>query len=186
MKSERKAAINKKINPNFWIFCEGKTEATYIRYLRSEYRLPVEIIPKIAGSVISARYIKSYKNGKPVHKKDMDFLVYDADVPDVLVKLRTIPSAILIASNPAIELWFLLHYKNQTAAITANECVREIFNRSRHVYEKGFINERLKQKLKENCREACVRANKLQLFNNPSTNMHVFIDELEKAKDAKL
>ena len=63
MSSERQASKGKKINPHFWVFCEGKTEEAYIRFLRSEYRLPVEIVTKIAGCDISERYIRSYKKG---------------------------------------------------------------------------------------------------------------------------
>lgn len=53
MKSKRIASKGKKINPHFWVFCEGETEEAYIRFLRSEYRLPIEIIPKIAGCDVS-------------------------------------------------------------------------------------------------------------------------------------
>jgi hypothetical protein len=181
MKSKRSASKGKKINPHFWVFCEGETEEAYIRFLRSEYRLPVEIIPKIAGCDVSERYIQSYKKGKPVHKKDLDFLVYDADVPEVLEKLRLINSATLISSNPSIELWFLLHYKNQTAQIQEYECVRELYKRNHGFYKKGVLDESLKSKLKEKYREAGKRSRKLILYNNPSTNMHDFIEALENA-----
>lgn len=88
MRGRRKAPKRKKINPHFWVFCEGETEESYVRFLRSEYRLPVEIITKIAGSDISLRYIQSYKKGKPIHKKDRDFLIYDSNVPEILEKLK--------------------------------------------------------------------------------------------------
>lgn len=55
--------------------------------------------------------IKNSKQGKPTHKKDKDFLIYDADVLHLIEKLKSIQAAVLIASNPSIELWFLLHYK---------------------------------------------------------------------------
>ena len=139
MSSERQASKGKKINSHFWVFCEGKTEEAYIRFLRSEYRLPVEIVTKIAGCDISERYIRSYKKGKPTLKKDKDFLIYDADVPGILYKLKKIDSAILVASNPAVELWFLLHYKNQIAYITEDDCIRELSNRNRNSYKKGLI-----------------------------------------------
>ncbi len=182
MRGKRQPPKGKKINPHFWVFCEGETEDAYIRFLRSEYRLPIEIIPKVAGCSIDDRYIKSYKHGKPVHEKDKDFLVYDADVTEVLEKLRKIKSALLIASNPAIELWFLLHYKNQTAALGADDCIRELSNRNRNKYKKGFIDGALKIKLREKRREACKCSVKLELYNNPSTNMHDFIKHLEEAK----
>lgn len=183
MKSKRSISKGKKINPHFWVFCEGETEEAYIRFLRSAYRLPVEIIPKIAGCDVSERYIESYKKGKPVHKKDKDFLVYDANVPEVLEKLKLINSATLISSNPSIELWFLLHYKNQTAQIQEDECVRELCKRNHGYYKKGVIDELLKKKLKEKCKEACKRSKRLTVFCNPSTNMHDFVEALENASN---
>lgn len=182
MRSKRQASKGKKINPHFWVFCEGETEEAYIRFLRSEYRLPVEIVPKIAGCDISKRYIKSYKKGKPTHTKDKDFLIYDADVPEILNRLKKIDSAILVASNPTVELWFLLHYKNQTAYIAKDACFRELRNRCRNCYKKGLINNTLKSKLIEKCRDACNRSKKLVLYNNPSSNMYLFIETLENAK----
>ena len=185
MSSERQASKGKKINPHFWVFCEGKTEEAYIRFLRSEYRLPVEIVTKIAGCDISERYIRSYKKGKPTLKKDKDFLIYDADVLEILYKLKKIDSAILVASNPAVELWFLLHYKNQTAYITEDDCIRELSNRNRNSYKKGLIDKILKNKLKEKRSNACRRSKQLVLYNNPSTNMHVFIEALENDRKTR-
>ena len=182
MRSRRQTSKGKKINPHFRVFCEGETEEAYICFLRSEYRLPVEIIPKIAGCDISIRYIKSYKKGKPIHAKDKDFLIYDADVPEILNKLKEIETAVLVASSPAVEIWFLLHYKYQTAHITEDECIRELSNRNRNSYKKGLIDNILKNKLKEKCMDACNRSKRLELYNNPSTNMHIFIETLENTK----
>ncbi|MCB9012788.1 MAG: RloB domain-containing protein [Bacteroidales bacterium] len=186
MKSKRQASKGKKINPHFWVFCEGETEEAYVRFLRSEYRLPVEIIPKVTGSSINERFINSYKKGKPIHEKDKDFLIYDADVPEVLEKLKKINKAILLVSNPTIELWFLLHYKNQTAALSGDDCVRELSNRNRNNYMKGIIDNPLKVKLKEKCSDACNRSKQLELLENPSTNLYVFIESLEEVKKEKM
>jgi hypothetical protein len=62
--SRRAESKRKTIKPHFWVFCEGETEEAYVQFLRSEYRLPIEIVSKIAGSDISIRYIQSYKKGK--------------------------------------------------------------------------------------------------------------------------
>lgn len=186
MGSKRLASKGKRINPQFWVFCEGKTEEAYIRFLRTEYRLPVEIIPKIAGCHISPRYIHSFKKGKPQHEKDKDFLVYDANVPEVLEKLKQIPGVILITSNPAIELWFLLHYKNQTGHINEDECKRQLSNRNHVNYKKGVIDKQLQNRLREKCKDACSRSKHLILYVNPSTNMHIFVEALEKAKKGKV
>ena len=107
MGSKRRASKGKMINPHFWVFCEGETEEAYVCFLRSKYRIPIEIAPKVVGNKITQRFIESYKQGKPTHEKDKDFLMYDADVPKVLEKLKSIKSTVLIASNPSIELWFL-------------------------------------------------------------------------------
>ncbi len=186
MKSKRQAAKGKKINPHFWVFCEGETEEAYIRFLRSEYRLPVEIVSKVAGSSIDERFINSFKKGKPIHEKDKDFLIYDADIPGLIENLKKIDKMILIASNPTIELWFLLHYKNQTASLTGADCIRELSNRNRCNYKKGEIANLLKVKLREKCIDACNRAKQLELFKNPSTNFYVFIEILEDVKSKKL
>jgi hypothetical protein len=180
--SKRSKSRGKKINPHFWVFCEGKTEEAYVTYLRSKYRVPIEIISKVAGSNVSERFIRKFKQGKPTHTKDKNFLIYDADVAEVLVKLKEIRSATLIASNPAIELWFLLHYKNQNSYTTTDDCIRELCNRNHNQYTKGIIDDKLKEKLTENCIKACERSRNLIEFKNPSSNMNVLIQEIEKIK----
>ncbi len=182
MKNKRRASKVEKINPHFWIFCEGETEKAYISFLRSEYPLPIEIIPKIAGSSINERFIISYKKGKPRHEKDKDFLIYDSDILEIFYKSIKIDSAILIASNPSIELWFLLHNKNITTTLSTDDCIRELCNRSRNNYKKGFLDNPLKNRLKEKCVNACNRSKQLKMYNNPSTNMFEFIEVLEKVK----
>ena len=173
----------KKINPHFWVFCEGETEEAYVKHLRTQFRIPIEIVPKIVGNKITERFIKSYKKGKPLHSKDKDFLLYDADVKAVLGKLKRFKSAILIASNPSIELWFLFHYKNQKGSITTDKCIRELSNRNRIKYKKGLIDDCLKIKLIEKRDDACKRATASKHFVNPSTNVHILIDELNKVRE---
>ncbi len=185
MSSKRRAPKGKRINPHYWVFCEGETEEAYIHFLRTEYRLPVEIVSKIAGSSISSRFIHSFKKGKPQHEKDRDFLMYDADVPDVYERVSHISGVTLIASNPAIELWFLLHYKNQVTHISEDECIRQLGNRNHVNYKKGVLDESLQIKLREKCKEACARSKHLAFCMNPSTNMHIFIEALEKARSEK-
>ncbi len=184
MSGKRKSSKRKKINPHFWVFCEGETEEAYVTFLRAKYRIPIEIVPKIVGNKITNRLIKNSKQGKPTHKKDKDFLMYDADVSHVLEKLKTIKPAVLIASNPSIELWFLLHYKNQTAHISADNCAKELSNRNKNVYRKGVIDRPLEIKLSQNWAKACQRAKALHMFDNPSSNMHILIEELELVKSS--
>jgi hypothetical protein len=181
MSSKRQPSRGKKLNPHFWVFCEGKTEEAYVCFLRSKYRLPLEVVTKIAGCDINSRFIQSFKKGKPTHAKDRNFLIYDADIQDVLENLKKINDVTLITSNPAIELWFLLHFKNQTSLISIDECLRELSKRIGNNYKKGIIDEKLKTILIDKCREACKRAKQLEPFKNPSTNMYLFIEALENA-----
>lgn len=178
----RQASKEKKIKPHFWVFCEGKTEESYVCFLRSKYRIPIEIVSKVIGSNIDEKLIKRHKRGKPTHEKDIDFLMYDADVNEVLDRLQKIKSAKLLASNPSIELWFLLHYKNQTANITTDNCIRELNNRNHNNYKKGFLDQKLKEKLNEKCSDASKRAKQKELFKNPSTNIYELIQILEDIK----
>lgn len=179
MGRKRQASKGKRIRPHFWVFCEGKTEETYVCFLRSKYRLPIEIVPKIAGHSIDEKFIRNYKKGRPIHPKDIDFLMYDADIPEILAKLKRIKNTTLLASNPSIELWFLLHYKNQVAHISTDECIRELNNRNNNSYHKGVIDKKLGKKLDEKFLDASKRAKKLSVHNNPSSDLDNLVEILE-------
>jgi len=179
---KRQAPKRKMVNPKFWVFCEGKTEKAYVEYLRVKYRLPIKINPEITGSKISDKLITSHIEKKEKHPKDKIFLLYDADVEEVLQRLLKITKGKLLASNPSTELWFLLHYKNQTANITGAGCIKQLNNRNRNIYKKGVIDDKLKKRLDEKVTDACDRAKRTVLFKNPSTNIFEFINELERVK----
>ncbi|MCE2961550.1 MAG: RloB family protein [Chitinophagales bacterium] len=183
MKSRRNPSKGKIINPKFWVFCEGETEEAYISLLRRKYRFSsLEIIPKVAHLSIDNRFINAYKRDKFLHENDKTFLVYDIDNSDILARLQSINSAIIIGSNPSIELWFLLHYKAETANITVEKCIRELSNRNSNIYKKGKIDNKLEFKLTEKICDAIKRSKTLKVFDNPSTSFHIFIDELDKIK----
>ena len=60
MGRERKPSKEKKIKPHYWVFCEGQTEEAYVCFLRSKYRIPIEIVPKVLGNKINERLINTY------------------------------------------------------------------------------------------------------------------------------
>ena len=175
----KRVSKGKKIRPTFFVFCEGETEEAYIKYLRSTYRLPIEIDPKISGNRITNTYISNYKQQKPVHPKDKTFLVYDLDVESVLQKLQQIKNAHLLYSNPCFEFWYLLHCQNQTASLTSGECISKLKN---HInsYQKGFFDDKLKTRMVENKNKSISRAKVLSEFCNPSTNVYTLVEELDK------
>ena len=80
--------------------------------------------------------------------------MFDLDVDGMLEHLLSIPDAILMVSNPCIELWYLLHFEKCHA-----------------------LNE--KQQLSEKTSEATARAKMLDTYNNPSTTIYKMIELLE-------
>ncbi len=178
---KRVASKGKKIKPTFFVFCEGKTEELYVKYLKSKYRIPFEIDTRIAKNKIKESYIKGYKKNKFTHKKDKTFLLYDIDAPKMLEKLQAIPQTVLLASNPCIELWFLLHFKNQTSQIDCNYCNKELNDKNLH-YNKAVLDMRIKRQFDEKQHEAVKRAKKLEHYKNPSSTIYLLIEELEKLK----
>lgn len=108
-----KAARNSKgktMRPNFFVFCEGKTEITYVKFLRSVFRVPVQVVAKKSDSNISLEFIERSKREYVQTKNDQTFLMFDLDVEGMLEHLQKIPQATMLVSNPCVELWFLLHY----------------------------------------------------------------------------
>ncbi len=172
----------KVINPTFYVFCEGETEEAYINYLRSKYRLPILIDAKIAGNRITEKYIQNYKKDKANHPKDLTYLVYDLDVTEMLSKLHAIKKTILLSSNPCFELWYLLHVQEQKGEITSKECIQKLKEQFPN-YVKGMFNTVLKNSIEKGQVKAVNRASELQEFENPSSQLFVFINELEKVKN---
>jgi len=179
MSRKRKSTRSKRMKPTFFVFCEGKTEELYVKYLKSKYRIPFEIDTQVAKNNITADYIENYKKNKFTHEKDKTFLMYDLDAPKMLEKLQKIDHTTLLSSNPCIELWYLLHYKEQKAKIDCKKCNKELEKRNKQ-YSKTFIDTKLKAHLDTKQQKAVNRAKKLGNLDNPSSNIYLLIDELEK------
>ncbi|NPA44707.1 MAG: RloB domain-containing protein [Chlorobi bacterium] len=182
MSRRRPAPKGKRMKPTFFVFCEGKTEELYVKFLKSKYRIPIEIDTQVAKNGINANYIKQYKKQKFTHKNDKTFLFYDIDAPKMLEKLQAIDNTVLLYSNPCIELWFLLHLKEQKANISCNDCYKELKKRIK-TYKKTYFSEELKDQLSVKYQKAANRAKKLSHFSNPSTNVWLLIEELKNVKN---
>ena len=102
----RKTRISKgkQMKPNFFVFCEGETEIAYVKFLRSLYRAPIQVITKKGKSNISEEFIECSKNEFVRTDLDKVFLMYDLDIDGMLEQLQKIPNAELIVSNPCVEL----------------------------------------------------------------------------------
>ena len=174
------------MNPIFLIFYEGESEEAYISFLKQiEHRLPIKLLPR--KSILYAaeinRRIKTEKIG-PIDKIT-SFLMYDLDIKGNDKKLaackKSIKDSIGIASNPAIELWFLLHIKEQNAAISTKNCITTLM-KSEHAwdsYKKGSLSEKQKQQLWDNRELASARAKRLSEGENPSSSVFRLIDAIE-------
>ena len=169
----------KTMKPNFFVFCEGKTEINYVKFLRSVFRVPIQVIAKKSDSNISADFIERSKRGYILTQKDQTFLMFDLDVEGMLEHLQGIPQATLLVSNPCIELWFLLHFQDVDTEITSEGCFRKLKNHSPQ-YEKGALTENEKRTLVENMARAIERAKNLEAYQNPSSVVYRLIEEMGK------
>ena len=178
-KFQRKSK-GKKIKQTYFVFCEGESEDAYISFLRSHYRVPIQIITKVMRNKISEASVKRTLSHYPVDYKDKMYLLYDLDIPEMLDKLLKIKDAELLVSNPCFEIWYILHYCNQTAEISTPQCIKKIGSLCKN-YCKGSICEKLKGKLTSDMNKARERAKRLTLHQNPSTSVYLLIDELDRS-----
>ena len=166
------------MKPNFFVFCEGETEMAYVKFLRSLYRAPIQVIPKKGKSNISEDYIERSKNEYVRTGQDRVFLMYDLDVDGLLEHLLKIPNAELLVSNPCIELWFLLHYQDQKSEISSDKCVQKYQKVSKQ-YKKGTLSEEEKNVLAKNKDMAIKRAMCKADYTNPSTTVYKLLKMLK-------
>ena len=166
------------MKPNFFAFCEGETEMAYVKFLRSLYRAPIQVIPKKGKSNISEDFIEKSKNEYVRTEQDKVFLMYDLDVDGMLEQLQKIPNAELLVSNPCVELWFLLHYQDQKTEISSDKCIKKLQKLSKE-YKKGTLSEDEKEVLANNKELAVERAKKLAEFQNPSSMVYKLLEKLK-------
>lgn len=184
MSRKRTPKFNKKINPVYYVFCEGETEEAYVSFLKQKFRVNIKIKSKITGQNISAKLIKNHI--KEISKgdnspKDKVFLMYDVDSPDIKSRLLSIKNSIYLLSNPNIELWFLLHFRNQIGFISSTNCTRDLSSINKE-YEKPKLNSALQKVLGDNFNLAIDRAKKLDSYNNPSTSIFLLLEEIINLK----
>ena len=180
MAKGRGKSKSKKIRPKYWVFCEGQSEDAYVSFLRSKYRSPTVIVSKVAGCQIKESYIsKCKKEQGGGHPKDKTFLFYDGDRQDVLNNLAKINHTSMLITTPCIEYWFLLHYRECTNIMTSDVCANKLKEVNLE-YKKGKINKLLYESLDNNIEKACERAKKTLVFENPSSNVYEFIEELKR------
>jgi len=178
MARKERTSKGRTMIPNYFVFCEGDTEVVYIELLRSHYRLPIHIIPKKTLLNVTPALVERCKAAYIQTKNDQTFLMYDLDVPSMLERLQKVPNVTLLCSNPCFELWLLLHYAEQKAELSSEECVARLSSFVTQ-YKKGTLLPADKQYLMNNVAVAVGRAKNLHAFNNPSTTIPLLIDSLD-------
>ena len=189
MARKAKQPRGKKMNPTFFVFCEGKTEAAYVDLLRRNFRVPVEIIARVSDSNISQPYIDRCRRDRFTTPEDKTFLMFDLDVPGMLEHLKKIKEATLLLSNPCIEYWFLLHYNLFQGPMHRNRYAEKLSGLLGMPYSKeaGFASQLfrvLAGKQDQAIRNA--KAIMRQMGNVPpaqaesSTTVHLLVEELNK------
>lgn len=181
MARKAKQPRGKKMNPTFFVFCEGKTEAAYVDLLRRNFRVPVEIIARVSDSNISQPYIDRCRRDRFTTPEDKTFLMFDLDVPGMLEHLKKIKEATLLLSNPCIEYWFLLHYNEANKEMSSAQCLTRLKAIDAE-YSKGNFSVAMKKVLIEGIDTAASRAKAKEDYTNPSTTVHLLTDEILKSK----
>ena len=184
MKKKRNPMPSRKMKQVFLVFCEGETEEAYISLLRQRYRWsPLKVISRVTGLSISPdiinRHIKAEQIG-PADKISV-FLMYDVNTDGIIERIAACKNAVSIVSNPAVELWFLLHITEQNAAISVENCIEKLKKVSadwKH-YKKGILSERQKEILWVNRGIAAIRSKRLSEEGNPSSLIFRLIEKMD-------
>lgn len=169
------------MKPTFFIFCEGKTEAAYVDLLRRTFKIPMEIIVKISDSNISQAYVERCKRDRFTTQDDKTFLMFDIDVPGMFERLNRIKDVTLLLSNPCVEYWFILHYKDVYAELNSAECVAKL-RKFDEGYSKGIFSPAMKRNLIEGITEATNRAMAKTPYSNPSSTVYLLTTEILKSQ----
>lgn len=184
----RERRFKRSRNPRkvFLVICEGETEKEYVEALKRHYRLPVAVKTKVSGANVNARMIDQYIRELGLDKNDdyQVFYLYDADVKAVVNRLFTLPGTVLL-TNPCIELWFLIHHASAGRSYSSDQIFRVLKNIDPvwNNYAKGSLTSGQISILLANFPAARQRAMLLDWPENPSSNLYVLVDALEKEKN---
>ena len=164
------------------VICEGETEERYVEILKRHYRLPITIKSKVVGNKITPGLISRIRKELQL-ENDNDcttVYLYDGDVKEIVNKLKVL-KGLQILSNPSIELWFLYHTTGLNRHTTSREVLKLLQDSAMEwkTYEKGTFSISQESLLLKNIETACKRAKESAWPDNPSTNMHRFIELLE-------
>jgi RloB-like protein len=184
------------------IVCEGETEEIYFEAIRKSKKLQTlkirvvnpdfsdpENIVKLAVNLRNE--VKRQKNWLD---KDEVWAIFDGEEHvanniqnwDRALSLAAKETVNLGISNPSFELWYLLHYQNQTANIHRDAAKKRLvthlpaYDKTRDFYESHF--KLLTNQAITRARALLLRIqrDRLETYNNPSTQIHLLVEKLSK------
>ncbi len=182
MPAKREQRPPRKMKQVFLVFCEGETEENYLGFLKRTYRSPIKIISKVEGDSISQKLIDRRKKELKISSNETitAFLMYDLDKTDVIGRLNNC-NAEKLYSNPCIELWYLLHTKEQTTALSTQACCKALQNIGGvwSNYQKPDLTITQQNFLLDNAKTAIIRAKKLGCYENPSSTIFKLLEAIK-------
>lgn len=182
------------------IVCEGDTEEIYFEAIRKSKRLQTlkikvvnpdssdpENIVKLAVNLRDEA-----KRQKNWLKDDESWAIFDGD-EHIANNPQNWSRALLLAdkenvrlgiSNPSFELWYLLHYQNQTANIHRAAARKKLithlpaYDKTKDFYESHFKS--LTDQAETRAKDLLLRiqSDGLENYNNPSTQIHLLVETL--------
>jgi hypothetical protein len=172
----------KETLPRILIVCEGKkTEPLYFDALRRNMDYPMERFGIVGGNISGTdpkcvvEYAKKRRNeinrevGRDANlmvANENVFCIFDRDeherLTDALQQARD-NNFTIGYSNPSFELWYLLHYSDQTAHIERDDVIRKLKN---HVKDYDKTEEGIFELIKDNEPDAVGRAESLRRMHN--------------------
>ena len=184
----RRLVDTRDIRQRFLIICEGETEKVYFE----GFHAPHVVMRVKSGDSDPLRLVVQARDHQRRERDAFDqiWCVFDRDVVPVERFSRALQeaeeSAIHIAySNPAFELWFLLHFET-CGALTRQDSIQRLGRWLKRPYKKGDF--RLYEALEARQEEAVDRATRLlanyhfrnPTADNPSTTVHLLVQELRR------
>lgn len=107
--------------------------------------------------------------------------MFDLNVPGMLEHLKKINDVVLLLSNPCMEYWFILHYKDTNKELSSSECLA-ILRSIDPDYEKGTLSTAMKKELIDSIDDAANRPKYKEAYINPSSTIYLLTDEIIKFK----
>lgn len=184
------------------IVCEGNTEEIYFEAIRKSKKLQTLKIRVVNPDFSDPENIVKLtvnlrdeaKRQKNWLDKDEAWAIFDGE-EHIANDIQNWNRALILAakekielgiSNPSFELWYLLHYQNQTANIHRDTAKKRLishlptYDKTKDFYESHF--KLLTNQAETRAKDLLLRIQRdgLEPYNNPSTQIHLLVETLSK------